>query len=134
MIENPWFFLALLTTVAGTVLTLGELTGRRFFAIVPPIVVIYILVSILAGIGLWRSNDAITTAQSLSLNHLLPPTLFLMLCQCSVRGIWKLGPRILLALACATLSIIVSFIVVYYFLHTSIWHIVSTTSICSLPV
>lgn len=132
MISDAWMFLASLTVLVGFILTIGDQHFRRFFALVPPIVVIYIVVTMLAGIGFWQNNESISNSQTSALNHLLPATLFLMLAQCSVRGIVQLGPRILLAFFCTTASIISAFVLVYFFMKHWLpshgWQIFATIS------
>ncbi len=113
MIENAWIFITTLIAVSALILVLGEHIRHRLFELVPPIVLIYLVISVLAGVTLWRSEGDIAVTQNAIIDHLLPATLFLMLCQCHVRGIWKLGPRVLGAFACATLSIMFSFVVIF---------------------
>lgn len=113
MIRTVWPYLALMLLCAGVFPAIERRTGWRVFAVLPPIVFTYLLVTALAVIGLWQVNDAIRGAQSLLIANLVPALLFLLMINCDLRAILALGPRVLAVFACTSISLLVAFIATF---------------------
>ncbi|HMM67005.1 MAG TPA: DUF819 family protein [Dokdonella sp.] len=109
MIETVWPWLALMLLCAGVFAALERRYAWSVFTIFPPIVLTYLLVTALAVCGLWTVNPAIREAQSVLVARLLPALLFLLMINCDLRAIWRLGPRVLAVFACASLSLVIAF-------------------------
>lgn len=63
--------------------------------------------------GMWEKNDEITSVYKGLKDNLLPAMIFLMLLRCDMRKILKLGPKMLIGLFSATISIMIAFVVTY---------------------
>lgn len=113
MIETVWPWLALMLLCAGVFAALERRHAWRIFSVMPPIVMTYLLVTALAVTGVWTVTPAIREAQSLLIARILPVLLFLLMINCDLRAIWKLGPRVLGVFACATMSLLIAFPVAY---------------------
>jgi len=113
VIESAPVFLAVLLLLCGGFSALESATRWPIFKVLPPIVLIYLCVTALAVGGAWQVNQPITQTQSLLTKQLLPALLFLLLATCDLRAIIALGPRLLATFACATLSILLAFVLVY---------------------
>ena len=95
MIETVWPWLALMLLCAGVFAAIERRHAWRIFTVMPPIVLTYLLVTALAVSGVWTVTPAIREAQSLLIARILPALLFLLMINCDLRAIWKLGPRVL---------------------------------------
>lgn len=113
MIESSWAYSALLLLCAGLFPFLEKTRQWRVFAVLPPIVLTYLLVTGLSVAGLWQSNVAIDGSRKLILSWILPALMFLLLVNCDIKGILALGPRILLAFLCATGSLLVAMLLTF---------------------
>ena len=113
MIETVWPWLALMLLCAGVFAALERRHAWRIFTVMPPIVLTYLLVTALAVSGVWTVTPAIREAQSLLIARTLPVLLFLLMINCDLRAIWKLGPRVLAVFACATTSLLIAFPLAY---------------------
>ncbi len=113
MIETVWPWLALMLLCAGVFAALERRHAWRIFTVMPPIVLTYLLVTALAVSGVWIVTPAIREAQSLLVARILPALLFLLMINCDLRAIWKLGPRVLGVFACATTSLLIAFPLAY---------------------
>lgn len=113
MIESPWAYAAVLLLCAGLFPFLEKSRSWRVFAVLPPIVLTYLLVTGLSVAGLWHGNEAIESSRKLILQWLLPALMFLLLVNCDIKAILALGPRILLGFLCATASILLAMVIVY---------------------
>jgi uncharacterized membrane protein len=113
MIESPWAYAALLLLCAGLFPYLERNRQWRVFAVLPPIVLTYLLVTALSVAGLWQDNQAIEESRKLILSWILPALMFLLLVNCDIKAILALGPRILLAFSCATGSILLAMLAVF---------------------
>jgi uncharacterized membrane protein len=111
MIRTVWPYLALMLLCAGIFPALERRFRFRIFAIAPPIVLTYLLVTALAVAGLWEVNDDIGNAQSVMIARVLPALLFLLMINCDLRAIYRLGPRVLAVFFCTTLSMFLAFTV-----------------------
>ena len=110
MIHTVWPYLAVMLLVAGLFPAMERRFGWKVFSVLPPIVLTYLLVTALAVSGLWQVNVEIKAAQSMLVSHLVPALLFLLMINCDLRAIWRLGPRVLGVFACTSLSLFVAFI------------------------
>lgn len=113
MIETVWPYLAVMLLAAGLFPSLEQAYGWRFFSVLPPIVLTYLLVTALAVGSLWTTTPQIASAQSLVIAQLLPALLFLLMVTCDLRAILAVGPRVLAVFACAMLSILLAIVAVY---------------------
>ena len=110
MIHTVWPYLALMLLIAGLFPAIERRFGWKLFAVLPPIVLTYLFVTALAVSGLWQVNAQIKAAQSTLVSHLVPALLFLLMINCDLRAIWRLGPRVLGVFACTSLSLFAAFI------------------------
>ncbi len=113
MIQTVWPYLAVILLSAGLFPALERRWRWRLFAMMPPIVLTYLLVTALAVSGLWQVNDAIQSMQKMLVAQLVPALLFLLMVNCDLRAIFALGPRVLAVFACTTISLLVAFIATY---------------------
>ncbi len=113
MIETVWPWLALMLLCAGVFAALERRHAWPIFNFMPPIVMTYLLVTALAVAGVWTVTPAIREAQSILVKQLLPVLLFLLMINCDLRAIWKLGPRVLGVFGCATASLLIAFPLTY---------------------
>jgi uncharacterized membrane protein len=110
MIHTVWPYLAVMLLVAGLFPAMERRFGWKVFSVLPPIVLTYLLVTALAVSGLWQVNVEIKAAQSMLVSHLVPALLFLLMINCDLRAIWRLGPRVLGVFGCTSISLFVAFI------------------------
>lgn len=113
MIRTVWPYLALMLLAAGVFPALERRYRWRLFALLPPIVLTYLVVMLLAVLGLWQASDEIRAAQRLLIAQLLPALLFLLMTGCDLRAILALGPRLLAVFACAMGSILLAIVLCY---------------------
>jgi uncharacterized membrane protein len=110
VIQTVWPYLAVMLLAAGLFPAIERRFGWKLFAVLPPIVLTYLLVTALAVSGLWQVNAEIHAAQSMLVARLVPALLFLLMINCDLRAIWALGPRVLAVFACTSVSLFVAFI------------------------
>ena len=113
VIHTVWPYLAVMLLVAGLFPALERRFGWKVFSVLPPIVLVYLLVTALAVSGLWTVNEEIHAAQSMLVSRLVPALLFLLLINCDLRAIWALGPRVLGVFASTSVSLFVAFIATF---------------------
>jgi len=126
VIQTVWPFLGLMLVVAGIFPALERRSGWRVFAVLPPIVMVYLTVTAMAIAGVWEVTAPIKAAQSLLVGNLVPALLFLLMINCDLRAIFRLGPRVLAVFACTSVSLFIAFIgtfLIYrHWLHGDAWH------------
>jgi uncharacterized membrane protein len=126
VIHTVWPYLAVMLLAAGLFPALERRTGWRVFNVLPPIVFTYLLVTALAVTGLWEVNDEIHAAQSMLVSRMVPALLFLLMINCDLRAIFKLGPRVLGVFACTSVSLFIAFIATFLiyrrWLPGDAWH------------
>lgn len=126
MIHTVWPYLAVMLLAAGLFPALERRTGWRVFNVLPPIVLVYLLVTALAVSGLWQVNAQIQAAQSMLVSRMVPALLFLLMINCDLRAIFALGPRVLGVFACTTVSLFVAFLATFLLYHRWLpgddWH------------
>ncbi len=110
MIRSTWPYLALMLLAAGVFPALERRYGWRLFAVAPPIVLVYLLVTALAVAGAWESTAEIRAAQSAVTGKLVPALLCLLLIHCDLRALVRLGPRVLAVFFCTTASLFSAFV------------------------
>ncbi|MBV2207948.1 MAG: DUF819 family protein [Thermomonas sp.] len=120
MIQSVWPYLAVLLLIAGTLPALEKRTGWKFFSVLPPIVLVYLLVTALAALGLWQINAEIKTAQSVLVKQGVPALLFLLMINCDLRAIGRLGPRVLGVFFSTTFSLFVAFVATFFLFRSSL--------------
>ena len=113
MIQTAWPYLALMLVIAGVFPMIERRTQWRVFSIMPPIVMVYLLVTALSVSGLWRVDGEIKQAQSLLVAQVIPAMLFLLMIHCDLRAILALGPRVLAVFFTTTVCLFVAFTVTY---------------------
>lgn len=113
MIQTLWPYLAVMLLAAGIFPALERRFAWRFFSVLPPIVLTYLLVTLLAVLGLWEVNDEIRTAQSTAISKGVPALIFLLMINCDLRAIFALGPRILAVFFCTTVALFVAFLTTF---------------------
>ena len=113
LIESVPGFITLILASAGLLALLEEKVGRRFFSLVPAVVVLYFVILCAATLSVWQASPAIDQAYKATKSSLLPAMIFLMMVQADLRIIAKLGPRLLLTFLAASTSIVVAIILVY---------------------
>ena len=111
MTDSPAAFLAALLLLAGLFPVIAARWPSRLFEVLPPIVLSYGLATALAVLGFWGAGAAVQATQKQVMTLALPALMFLLLVRCDLRAILALGPRVLLAFACATASIAAGFVV-----------------------
>lgn len=132
VIHTVWPYLAVMLLVAGLFPALERRFGWKVFSVLPPIVLVYLLVTALAVSGLWTVNKEIHAAQSMLVSRLVPALLFLLMINCDLRAIWTLGPRVLGVFACTSISLFVAFIATFllyrHWLPGDAWHPIAALS------
>ena len=119
MIESGFMYLASLTLFAGIVSSLEyKYKDTTFFKYIPTPVILYIGCMLFATFDLWAGNDNIRDTYRVVRGHLIPAMIFVMLLRCDIRKIMQLGPRMLLGFFSATFTIMIGFVVMFYFMKS----------------
>ncbi|WP_297829601.1 DUF819 family protein [Thermomonas sp.] len=113
MIDTVWPYLALMLLIAGAFPALERRTGWKLFTVLPPIVLVYLSITALAVAGLWTISPQIKEAQGTLVARGVPALLFLLMVNCDLRAIFRLGPRVLGVFVSTTFSLFVAFVVVF---------------------
>lgn len=113
MIASPQGFIAAVLLLAGGIPALAARVGGRLFAVLPPVVVAYMLAMVSAVAGLWADTPEIAAARAGLIDTLLPALVFLLVVPCDLRAVARVGPRLLAAFAAATISILAGFVVAW---------------------
>jgi uncharacterized membrane protein len=113
MIETVWSYVAVMLLAAGLFPSLESRFRWRIFAVLPPIVLTYLLVMALAVAGLWSATPEVQATQRAVTALILPALLFLLMVNCDLRAILAVGPRVLAVFACAMASILLAIVIVY---------------------
>jgi len=117
VISNPLTYLFIVALIATLFHLVESRTNLKLFKFVPAVVMIYAFSMLLASMGVFAQNDAISSIYKLTKTNLLPAMLFLMLLQVDFRHFAKLGKKLLIAYLLAVFSIAFSFIVVANLFH-----------------
>ncbi len=110
MVDSPQGFLATVLVLSAAFPLLAARWKARLFDVLPPIVAAYAVTMLLAVAGLWRQSEPVESARSGLLAALVPTLVFLLLVPCDLRAVARVGPRLLLAFAVATLTILTGFV------------------------
>ena len=120
MIKDGFTYVAVLIALAGIIVYLPKIFkgkgGKKFFAIISPITIIYLGLMALCTFKVW-DLEATAPAYSALRNPLLYCMIFLMLLRCNIRKIIKLGPKMLIGFFAATVSIGLGFVISYALFH-----------------
>ncbi|TDG15374.1 DUF819 domain-containing protein [Seongchinamella unica] len=131
MISSVAGYLASLALLAGVLVWLA----RRYpqwplFRWLPPIVLTYLCAMLLAASGIWAINDAQTRAYAEIKRLLVPAMILLLLLQCRLGQLLRLGPRLLAAFALAAggimLGCVVAFVLFRSALGEGAWGVFAT--------
>ncbi|WP_281974626.1 DUF819 domain-containing protein [Halobacillus litoralis] len=112
MIENGFLYLGVIIGLAGLVAVL-ESSKSKFFKVVPGIVLIYFGGAILKTTGIIGSTETIDSTYGNVRDVLLPMLIFLMLLNCDLRKLVKLGPKMLIGYFAAAFSIMAGFVITF---------------------
>ena len=113
MITDGFFFLATLIGIAAILVYLEKRRGMAVFKYVPGFVFLYLIAATLNTLGVFGQTDSIDAVGSGVKDALLPAMIMLLLFQCDVRQIIKLGPKLMLTYTAAVVSIFVGFVVAF---------------------
>ena len=113
MITDGFFFLATLIGIAAVLVYLEKRRGMAVFKYVPGFVFLYLIAATLNTLGVLGQTDSIDAVGSGVKDALLPAMIMLLLFQCDVRQIIKLGPKLMLTYTAAVVSIFAGFVVAF---------------------
>lgn len=113
MITDGFFFLATLIGIAAILVYLEKRRGFAVFKYVPGFVFLYLIAATLNTLGVFGQTDSIDAVGSGVKDVLLPAMIMLLLFQCDVRQIIKLGPKLMLTYTAAVVSILAGFVVTF---------------------
>ncbi len=120
MIRDGFLYIAAIVFMAALAVSLPGIfkgkAARKFFGIVPPIVLIYLGLMLSCTFRLWDPDQTAGAYSSLK-NPLLYAMLFIMLLRCDLRKVARLGPKMLIGFFSAAVSIGIGFAVSYALLH-----------------
>ncbi|MGM7637046.1 DUF819 family protein [Bacillus sp. Hm123] len=117
MIQDGVMFICFLLAFTAVIALAEKRIGGKFFQYVPGIVLIYLGAALMKTFGVFSSSESIENAYSTVRGLLLPAMLMLMLLQCDLKKIMKLGPKMLLTFLAASLSIVGGFAITYALLN-----------------
>ncbi len=121
MISSVAGYLASLALLAGGLVWLaGRYPQWPLFRWLPPIVLTYLCAMLLAGAGAWEINEAQTRAYSEIKRLLVPAMILLLLLQCRLGELLRLGPRLLAAFALAAAGIMLGCVVAFLLFRTAL--------------
>ncbi|MED3646571.1 DUF819 family protein [Halalkalibacterium halodurans] len=113
MIENGFLFLSILIGMTALIVWAEYKIGGKFFKYVPAIVLIYLGAAFMNTFGLFGDSESLSNTSYGVRNALLPAMILLMLLQCDLRKIIKLGPKLLITYFVAAFSIVLGFTLTY---------------------
>ncbi len=132
MIESPGIYLAALLLCAGLFPFLETRLPWRIFKLLPAVVLTYLLMTALSVLGVWQHNTALADTRQTLLDAALPALMVLLLANCDLRAILRLGPRILAGFLCACLSmyaaIVAAFLLMRPLLPADAWQTLGSVS------
>lgn len=114
MITDGFTYLSVLVALAAVMIAVeSKFKDNKFFKFIPAIVLIYVGAAVLQTAGVFSDSEAIANTQTNVKGALLPAMLAIMLLNCDIRSIIRLGPRMLGGYLVAIVSIIFGFAIVY---------------------
>ena len=117
MVTDGFLFLGVLMGLAAVIVFLEKRTRLTLFRYVPGFVLMYILTALLNTIGVFDHNEQVLATGTSVQDALLPAMILLLLFQCDVRKIIKLGPKLLLTFVVTAFSIFLGFVVAFLILQ-----------------
>ncbi|MBM7649571.1 putative membrane protein [Bacillus ectoiniformans] len=117
MIQDGVMFVCFLLAFTAAVAIAEKTIGGKFFKYVPGIILIYVGAALMKTFGVFSASESVETAYSTIRGLLLPAMLMLMLLQCDLRKIMRLGPKMLLTFFAASISIVGGFAITYALLQ-----------------
>ncbi|WP_163527796.1 DUF819 domain-containing protein [Halobacillus ihumii] len=113
MIEGGFLYLGVVVGLAGLIAYFESSTKSKFFKYVPGIVLIYFSGAILKTSGIIGETESIDSTYGSVRDALLPMLILLMLLNCDLRKLVKLGPKMLIGYVAASFSIILGFVLTF---------------------
>ena len=113
MITNPLVYIVIVTIFASIALLLDK-KNYKILQYIPPIVLLYMSIMVLASNGIFEKNEEITQIYKTIKSNMLPAMLFLMLLPHKISALFKLGPKMILAFFGASFSLFVAFSLAFY--------------------
>lgn len=113
MITDGFLFVSLLIAIAAILVYLDKARGLPVFRYVPGFVFLYLIAALLNTVGVFGESDSIDAVGGGVKDALLPAMIMLLLFQCDVRKIIKLGPKLLLTYAATAVSIMLGFVITF---------------------
>lgn len=116
MITNGFTYFAVLCALCGSLLAAQKYIKnkyvQKFFGLLPPIVLVYLIGMILCTINFWDLAETKPTYSALK-NNILYAMIFLMLLRCDIRKMIKLGPKMIIGFFTGSLTVMIGFIVTF---------------------
>ncbi|WP_016910702.1 DUF819 domain-containing protein [Streptomyces xiaopingdaonensis] len=113
MITDGFLYLGVLLALAACIVYLTQRRNYRVFRYVPGFVLLYLGAALLNTVGVFGDSESVEATGTAVQDALLPAMILLLLFQCDLRQIVKLGPKLLLTFFVASLGIVVGFVVTY---------------------
>lgn len=113
MIENGFVYVSFLICFIAIVFFSVDKLKWKIFDIFSPMLIIYLGTAILGSFGLFEKSESVLIYQNIISTNFLPLMLVFMLLQCDLRKILKMGPKMLLSFTCATVTIVLGFIIAF---------------------
>lgn len=116
MITNGFTYFAVLCALSGSLLAAQKYIKnkyvQKFFGLLPPIVLVYLIGMILCTINFWDLAATKATYSNLK-NNILYGMIFLMLLRCDIRKMIKLGPKMIIGFFTGSLTVMLGFIITF---------------------
>ena len=132
MIHDGFTYLSFILLWGGILKLLESRMRWKIFNYLPTIVLLYISMMLFSSIGVWNKTQSILSWNKIVQTNILPAMIFLMLLNCDLRKIIRLGPKLLIAFFSASISIMIAFIAAYMiymrFLGHDSWNAVAALS------
>lgn len=115
MITNGFTYVAVLIFMAAVLVTLEKSAkgaAAKFFKFIPAVVLCYLIAMLLCTLKVWNMEET-KPAYSALKNNLTYAMIFAMLLRCDIRKVIKLGPKMLIGVLSATVTIVIGFIVAF---------------------
>lgn len=112
MITNGFTYVAVLIFMAAVLVTLEKNSkgaAAKFFKFIPAVVLCYLIAMLLCTLKVWDLAET-KPAYSALKNSLTYAMIFAMLLRCDIRKVIKLGPKMLIGVLSATLTIVIGFV------------------------
>ena len=117
MIDSPLVYLFIVALSVTLFHLLATKTKLSVFNFVPAVVMIYAFMMLLASLGVFAQNEAVTHIYKLTKTNLLPAMLFLMLLEIDFSHFLRLGKKLIIAYILAVGSLIFSFFTIASLFH-----------------